>query len=162
MSRFEFSAVVRRTGRVAGGQQRTLDLASGRERVPAIWLTPAGDAPAPAVLLLHGFSSSKERMSQAIGRALLARGVGSLALDLPFHGERAGADRELPRNPLALVAAWKTAVAETRAAAAAVEPKTMVWYDGGHWPGPLVIDETAGWVADRLREVGKTGVRRMA
>ncbi|HET9012520.1 MAG TPA: alpha/beta fold hydrolase [Gemmatimonadaceae bacterium] len=116
MSRYAFSTTVRRTGRVTHGQQRTIDLVSGRERVPAIWLTPTANAPVPAALLLHGFSSSKERMAQAIGRALLAHGVASLALDLPFHGERDGADREIPKNPLALVSAWKTAVAESRAA----------------------------------------------
>jgi dienelactone hydrolase len=257
MSRYDFSATVRRTARVAQGEQRTIELVSGRERVPALWLTPAA-APAPAVLLLHGFSSSKERMAQAIGRALLARGVGSLALDLPFHGERAGADREIPKNPLALVGAWKTAVAESRAAVgwlaaqpetsaprlgvvgyslggflalmtaaederlrvvalaaagdlpdrtpyaaivrglvdplhaarrlegrplllvngrrdtttrpaqaerlfeAAAEPKTMLWYDGGHWPAPAVIDSTAEWVAARLQDAEGKGVRRMA
>jgi dienelactone hydrolase len=124
--RYEFSVSVRRTTRVAKGQQRTVDLVSGRERVPAIWLVPSGGTPAPAALLLHGFSSSKERMAQAVGRALLARGVGSLALDLPFHGEREGADRAIPKNPLALVGAWKTAVAESRAAVAwlAAQPET--------------------------------------
>jgi uncharacterized protein len=249
MTRFEFSASVRRAVRVAHGQQRTVDLASGREHVPAIWLTPSGGAAAPVALLLHGFSSSKERMAQAVGRALLARGIGSLALDLPFHGEREGADREIPRNPLALVAAWKTAVAEARAAvawlaaqpdtsddrigvvgyslggflalmtaadeprlrvvalaaagdlpdrtpyaalvrglvdplraarrlegrplllvngkrdtttrpeqarrlhAAAGEPKTMLWYEGGHWPSASAIDETAEWVGARFGEM---------
>ena len=249
MPRFAFSASVRRAVRVAHGQQRTVDLASGREHVPAIWLTPSGDEPAPAALLLHGFSSSKERMAQAMGRALLARGVGSLSLDLPFHGEREGADREIPRNPLALVAAWKTAIAEARAAiawlaeqpdtspdrigivgyslggflalmtaaeearvrviamaaagdlpdrtpyaalvrglvdplravrqlegrplllvngkrdtttrpeqakrlyAAAGEPKTMLWYEGGHWPSPSAIDETGEWVSARLGDL---------
>ncbi len=246
MSRYDFSATVRRTARVAGGRQRTIDLTSGGERVPAIWLTPAGDAPAPAALLLHGFSARKEQMAQAVGRALLAHGVGSLALDLPFHGEREGADRAIPKNPLALVGAWKTAVAESRAAvawlgaqretqasrigvvgyslggflalmtaadderlrvvalaaagdlpdktpyaalvrglvdplraaarlegrplllvngrrdmttrpaqaerlfAAAHEPKTMVWYGGGHWPPETAIEGVARWVSERL------------
>jgi hypothetical protein len=69
------------------------------------------------VLLLHGFSSNKERMTQSVGRALQQRGVASLALDLPFHGERDGGRDEIPyRNPLALVAAWTTAVRESRAA----------------------------------------------
>jgi uncharacterized protein len=246
MSRYEFSATVRRTARVTHGRQRTLDLVNGRERVPAIFLTPAGTMPAPAALLLHGFSSSKERMSQAVGRALLSRGVASLALDLPFHGEREGADRAIPKNPLALVGAWKTAVAESRAAvswlesqpevdadrigvvgyslggflalmtaaeeerlrvvalaaagdlpdhtpyaalvrglvdplraaarlggrplllvngrrdmttrpaqaerlfAAAREPKTMAWYDGGHWPPVAAIEGVGRWMAERL------------
>jgi dienelactone hydrolase len=248
VSSFRFGSTVRRTTRVANGRQHTIDLVSGRERVPAVWLEPGEASAAPAALLLHGFSSSKEQMAQAIGRALLARGVASLALDLPFHGERAGADREIPRNPLALVGAWKTAIAEARAAvtwlgaqpgmdptrigvvgyslggflalmaaaeeerlrvvalaaagdlpdqtpyatlvrglvdplraarrldgrplllvngrrdrttrpaqaerlfAAALEPKTIKWYDGGHWPPPAAIDGTAEWVAQRLEE----------
>jgi uncharacterized protein len=225
-----------------------MDLVSGRERVPAVWLAPTSQAAVPAALLLHGFSSSKEQMAQAMGRALLARGVASLALDLPFHGERQGADREIPRNPLALVGAWKTAIAEARAGvtwlagqreidaerigivgyslggflalmtaaeeervrvvalaaagdlpdrtpyaalvrglvdplraagrldgrplllvngrrdmttrpaqaerlfAAALEPKTITWYDGGHWPPPAAIDGAAEWVSERLVE----------
>ena len=56
-------------------------------------------------------------MAQSVGRALLARGVGSLALDLPFHGERGGSERQLSYgNPLALVTAWRTAIREARAA----------------------------------------------
>lgn len=246
MTRYEFTDTRRATARAPGGVQRTLDLVSGGERVPAVWLVPDTAAPAPAALLLHGFSSRKERMAQAVGRALLVRGVGSLALDLPYHGEREGEPGAIPRNPLALVGAWKTAVAEARAAlswlarqretavdrigvvgyslggflalmtaadderlrvvalaaagdlpdrtpyaalvrglvdppraarrlagrplllvngrrdtttrpaqaerlfAAAAEPKTLRWYDGGHWPPPAAIDDAARWVAERL------------
>ncbi len=245
MSRHDFTASARRTVRVPGGQQQTLDLARGHDTVTALWLTPEGTRPGPAALLLHGFSSSKERMSSAVGRALLARGVASLALDLPFHGER-GSTGGLPKNPLAIVGAWKAAVAEARAAvswlagqadtdaarigivgyslggflalmsasederirvvamaaagdlpdqtpyaalvrglvdppraarrlagrplllmngrhdtttrpvqaerlfAAALEPKSLVWYDGGHWPPPSAIDAAAEWVAAGL------------
>jgi dienelactone hydrolase len=113
MSRRDFTSIPRRSSRVANGTQRVIDLVSGNERVPAVWLTPTA-AQAPAALLLHGFSSSKERMAQAVGRALLTRGIGSLALDLPFHGERDGAGRDIPKNPLALVGAWKAAIAEVR------------------------------------------------
>jgi hypothetical protein len=209
-------------------------------------------------LLLHGFSSSKERMAQSMGRALLAHGVGSLALDLPFHGERDGSGGPLPSNPLAIVGAWKTAIAEARAAVswlieqsetddscvgvigyslggflalmaaseeerlrvvalaaagdlpdrtpyaalvrglvnpvraagkldgrplllvngrrdtttrpaqaerlfeAAKEPKTMVWYEGGHWPPQSAIEQAADWTAARLHELqdGAHGARR--
>ena len=90
-----------------------MDLMRGAECVPAAYLLPATENPAPAALLLHGFSSSKERMSQSVGRALQRRGVASLALDLPFHGERDGGRGEIPyRNPLALVSAWRDAVRE--------------------------------------------------
>jgi fermentation-respiration switch protein FrsA (DUF1100 family) len=84
--------------------------------VPATWLTPPTPT-APAVLLLHGFSSSKERMAHAVGRALLELGAASLALDLPFHGERDGTRGvDSLKNPLVLVGAWKAAIAEARAA----------------------------------------------
>lgn len=215
--------------------------------VPSVWLAPSGAAPAPAVLLLHGFSSSKERMAQSIGGALLALGIASLAVDLPFHGEREGDVSSISRNPLALVGAWRTAIAESRDAVtwlaaqsavdagrlgvvgyslggflalmtaaederlrvvalaaagdlpdhtpyaslvrglvnplraaerlngrplllvngrrdtttrpaqaqrlfdAAREPKTMHWYEGGHWPPASAIDATSRWVAERLR-----------
>ena len=94
-----------------------LDLVHGSERVPATLLLPPGARSAPVVLLLHGFSSNKERMVQSVGRALQRRGIASLALDLPFHGERDGGRDAIPyRNPLALVTAWTTAVSEARAA----------------------------------------------
>jgi dienelactone hydrolase len=94
-----------------------LDLVRGTERVPATFLLPQGAGSAPAALLLHGFSSSKERMAQSVGRALQHRGIASLALDLPFHGERDGGRDAIPyRNPMALVTAWTTAVREARAA----------------------------------------------
>jgi dienelactone hydrolase len=246
MSPREFSTTLRRTSSIRHGRQRTLDLVRGRDTVPALWLTPESDRPTPAVLLLHGFSSSKERMAQSVGRALLERGVASLALDLPFHGAREMG--ELPKNPLALVGAWKAAVSESRGAIAwlaaqpevdparlgvvgyslggflalmtaaeeerlrvvalvaagdlpdrtpyaalvrglvdppraarrldgrplllvngrrdmttraaqaerlfeaASEPKTMVWYDGGHWPPQSAIDQAAEWTAARLLE----------
>jgi dienelactone hydrolase len=175
--------------------------------------------------------------------------VASLALDLPFHGERDGDVHSLSRNPLALVGAWRSAIAEARTAidwltehasvdarrigivgyslggflalmtaadderiravalaaagdlpdhtpyaslvrglvnpqraaarlagrplllvngtrdtttrpeqakrlfAAATEPKTLHWYEGGHWPPPAAITMAARWVADRLHDV---------
>jgi uncharacterized protein len=250
MSRNDIKATVRGTSAISKGQQRIVDLEHGRETVPAVWLTPAGGGRVPVALLLHGFSSSKERMAHSVGRALLARGVASLALDLPFHGERDGNAGTLSRNPLALVSAWRNAVAESRAAtawlaaqpeidaqrigvvgyslggflalmtaaeeerlrvialaaagdlpdktpyaalvrglvdplraarrlegrplllvngrrdmttraaqaerlfAAAAEPKTMVWYDGAHWPPQSAIDQAAEWTAARLSEIG--------
>src|SRR5690349_8901381 len=115
MGRPYFSAVTRRATSNTPGAERVLDLVHGAERVPASLLLPKGESAAPAVLLLHGFSSNKERMIQSVGRALQERGVASLALDLPFHGERDGPSGELPyRNPIALVGAWRSAVREAR------------------------------------------------
>ena len=119
MRPLHFAAASRRSTSTARGEERLLDLVHGDERVPATFLVPHGPGPAPAALLLHGFSSSKERMAQSVGRALQQRGVASLALDLPFHGERDGGRDTVPyRDPLALVAAWTTAVRESRAAIA--------------------------------------------
>lgn len=220
--------------------------------MPAVWLPPSSNRPAPAALLLHGFSSAKERMAQSVGRALHARGVASLALDLPLHGERDGDASAIARNPLALVGAWRRAVAESRAAVswlseqpgvdatrvavvgyslggflalmtaaeeerlrvvalaaagdlpdqtpyaalvrglvnplraarqlrgrplllvngrrdtttrpaqaqrlfdAASEPKTLTWYDGGHWPPQSAIEKAADWVAEQLVAESRT------
>jgi dienelactone hydrolase len=254
MSSREFLATVRHTTAVPHGRQRTLALVRGRETVPALWLTPDGEGPAPAALLIHGFSSRKERMATSVGHALLARGVASLALDLPFHGARKSGP--LPENPLALLHAWTTAIAESRGAvewlasqpetdaarigvmgyslggyvalmtaarqellrvvalasagdlpdstphvslvrrlvdplgaarrlrgrplllvngrrdtttraaqaerlfAAASEPKTMVWYAGGHGPPKSAIDGATEWTAARLWETGGSLARK--
>jgi len=118
MRRPYFAAAIRRSTTAKGtrAEERVLDLVHGAERVPATLLLPRTDRPSPAALLLHGFSSNKERMTQSVGRALMDRGVATLALDLPFHGERTRSDEIPYRNPLALVSAWRTAVQEARAA----------------------------------------------
>jgi dienelactone hydrolase len=83
------------------------------EAVPAILQLPSA-RPAPAVLLIHGFSSRKESMADSLGRALAARGVASLAIDLPLHGARDGGVEGMSlRNPLALVQKWRLAVKES-------------------------------------------------
>ncbi len=229
------------------GEERTIDLHRGKDVIPAMWIVPSRADRAPAVLLLHGLSSNKERMSSSAGRTLASRGISSLALDLPLHGERrAGDPRDKLSNPLALVGAWRTAVKEvedavgwlaaqpaidamrlgvlgyslggflalmaaadderlrvialaaagdlpdatphasmvraiidplraarklrgrplllvngrgdttTRPAqadrlfAAAEEPRTMLWYNGGHWPPAACIDDTADWLLSEL------------
>lgn len=105
---------------VAGGRQLAIELDTEPERVPGILLLPTVEErarPAAAVLLLHGFTSRKERMSEGIGRALLHHGVASLAIDLPLHGAREGRLEDLsPRNPLRLVSTWRMALGEARQA----------------------------------------------
>lgn len=238
---------VRRTTTHRWGEERTIDIARGRDVVPSTWIMPPSAERVAVVLLLHGLSSNRERMSSSVGRVLAARGIGSLAIDLPLHGERRKGDpRAMLSNPLALVGAWRAAVKEvqdlvswleaqpsvdaarigvlgyslggflalmaaaddervrvvalaaagdlpdatpyasmvralvdppraarrlrgrplllvngrsdttTRPAqaerlfAAAEEPKTMLWYDGGHWPPPACINETADWLQSEL------------
>jgi uncharacterized protein len=91
--------------------------ADGGELVPAILQLPRAAQPVAGVLLLHGFSSRKERMADSIGRTLEKRGVASLAIDLPLHGARDGGIENLSlRNPLALVQKWRLAVREAHSA----------------------------------------------
>lgn len=100
---------------IAGGRRVTAQIDDG-ERVPAVFLIPTR-TPAPAAVLVHGFTSRKERMAESVGLALLRRGVASLAVDLPLHGEREGTiDRAAFRNPFELVRRWRLAVTECRAA----------------------------------------------
>lgn len=91
--------------------------AGGNEHVPAILQLPASGARVPGVLLLHGFSSRKEQMAESIGRALLRRGVASLAIDLPLHGAReAGIESLSLQNPVALIQNWRLALREAHSA----------------------------------------------
>jgi pimeloyl-ACP methyl ester carboxylesterase len=53
-------------------------------------------------------------MSEVIGMSLLRRGIASLAIDLPLHGERDGEVESLSyRNPFELMQRWRLAIAET-------------------------------------------------
>lgn len=98
---------------IAGGRRLTVHVEDG-ERVPGILLLPTR-TPAPAALLIHGYTSRKERMAESVGMALLRRGVASLAVDLPLHGEREGTlDESALRNPFELVGRWRLAVREGR------------------------------------------------
>lgn len=102
---------------VARGRRFDVELPTKPERVPGILLLPNAGEPAAAALLLHGAGSTKERMADSTGVALLKRGVASLAIDLPLHGERGGSLEEAAgRNPLQLVQTWRRAVDEARQA----------------------------------------------
>ncbi len=99
---------------IAGGRRLLLSIEDG-EHVPALLLVPSTERPVPAALLLHGYSSRKERMSEIIGMSLLRRGIASLAIDLPLHGERDGEVESLSyRNPFELVQRWRLAITEAR------------------------------------------------
>lgn len=94
-----------------------LEITTPGEQVPGILLRPRGDGRRPAALLLHGLSSSKERMSESMGRALAERGIASLAIDLPLHGAREGDIATLsPLRPFAIVGKWRLALTDATAA----------------------------------------------
>lgn len=104
--------------RVDGGRRIVLDFREEEgDAVPAILLLPDAEAPAPGVLLLHGYSSRKEHMADEVGRALLAEGIASLAVDLPLHGDRGDPlQAQSARNPLGAVRLWRSALAEAKLA----------------------------------------------
>jgi fermentation-respiration switch protein FrsA (DUF1100 family) len=100
-----------------GGRRIALQLELSGERVPGILLLPLEPRPAPAALLVHGYSSRKERMVDSVGLSLLAHGIASLSLDLPVHGERtAPLESMSTRNPMELIRRWRLALAECAAA----------------------------------------------
>ena len=114
MTRHIVTAIERDVRAVPGGERQLLMLEDG-ERVPAILLRPAVTRAVPAVLLIHGYTSRKERMAETVGMTLLRHGVASLSVDLPLHGEReSGLEGMSMKNPFELVQRWRMAVAESR------------------------------------------------
>lgn len=101
---------------VPGGKRILLGFRTGDESIPAILQLPDVHdeaPPVPAALLLHGYSSNKERLADSAGKALLALGVATVAIDLPLHGERATELNSFSqRNPLELVQLWRLGLAE--------------------------------------------------
>ena len=91
--------------------RRALTIELARAQVPSILLLPQAAQRVPSVLLLHGYASSKEQLSDTMGRALAVRGIASLAIDLPLHGSRDDAIfYEARRNPLDLarIGTWRS------------------------------------------------------
>lgn len=99
-----------------GGREVHLTYALGDGHpVPAILLLPTSAAPAPATLLVHGYSSRKEDVAGPVGKALLARGIASLSIDLPLHGTRADpVQKQSMRDPLGMVRLWRQALGDVR------------------------------------------------
>jgi uncharacterized protein len=134
---------------IAGGRRIALSIEDG-EHVPALLLLPTARHRVPAALLLHGYSSRKERMAEVIGMALLRRGMASLAIDLPLHGERDGEVESLSyRNPFELAQRWRIAIADARlglrflAQHPAIDDKrlALVGYSLGSFLGVIVAAE---------------------
>jgi pimeloyl-ACP methyl ester carboxylesterase len=76
-----------RASTVAWERRETLDFRSGQL---AYWVAGSG----PPVLLVHGWSAAHADLDAFVA-PLLERGVSAVALDLPAHGESAGATATL-------------------------------------------------------------------
>ena len=99
--------------------RRTAMIELGGGDVPSLLLRPDLDARVPGVLLLHGYSSSKEVLSNTMGVALALRGIASLSFDLPLHGTRdEDMFEEATTNPFGLLQHWKSALVEGKDAIA--------------------------------------------
>jgi uncharacterized protein len=118
-SRRQIRQTIEQDDPVRGGRQLLLSFRAGDgPSIPAILLLPQGSDAAPGAVLLHGYSSRKEEMAGPVGRALLAEGVASLAIDLPLHGTRSDpVQAQSARSPLAMMQLWREGLAEARLAA---------------------------------------------
>ena len=113
MFKKQIQQTTRSEGAWRGGRRIVVEFRATGDPVPAVLLLPREGAPAPAALLLHGYTSRKEHMSEGVGAALLERGIASLSIDLPLHGTRSDpVQAQAQRNPLALVKLWRQALAE--------------------------------------------------
>ena len=109
---------------------------------------------------LGGFLALMTAADEPALRVVALAAAGDLPDEVPYAKLVRGvvdplrAVRRLTGRPLLLVngrrdTTTRPAQAE-RLFAAAGEPKTMLWYDGGHWPPAAAIEDTARWMADRL------------
>ncbi len=107
---------IERERAVRGGRELHLTYRTSAEHpVPAILLLPEAPGPVPAAVLVHGYTSRKEHVAEPVGKALLARGIASLSLDLPLHGTRADpVQKQSMFEPTRVVKLWRQALADVR------------------------------------------------
>ena len=95
--------------------RRTAIIELGGAGVPSLLLRPETNTRVPGVLLLHGYSSTKEVLSNTMGLKLAVRGIASLSFDLPLHGRRdEDMFEEARTNAFGLVQHWKSALVEAK------------------------------------------------
>ena len=105
---------------VRGGRRQLLEFHTGQAdaAIPAVFLLPDALGSTPGALLLHGYSSRKEHLSDSLGMALLGRGIASLAIDLPLHGtQHDPVQAQSARHPLTMLSLWRQAREESALAA---------------------------------------------
>src|SRR5688500_9630021 len=101
---------------VRGGRELHLTYrTSDAHPIPAILLLPDATVPAPAAVLVHGYTSRKAHVAEPVGKALLARGIASLSLDLPLHGTRSDpVQKQSMFEPTRVATLWRQALADVR------------------------------------------------
>jgi dienelactone hydrolase len=103
------AAEVHELGETGGVQHANFTYASeAGSRVPGIWAKPAGNtARLPVVIMLHGTGGKKEDMKEQMEKYAQA-GFFAVAIDGPFHGERASPGAKSADYELAVLQAWRT------------------------------------------------------
>ena len=136
---------------IAGGRELRLTFRTGSgHNVPCLLLLPSSPGPVASAVLAHGYSSRKEDVSGTVGKALLAKGFASLAIDLPLHGSRADPVQGKAFNkPGELISLWKQALRDVKLALryAAARPEidrerlALVGYSMGSFLSTVIAAE---------------------
>ena len=94
-----------KVGKIDGVEERGFDLAVGGHSVPGVYWSPVDRPSERLVLLGHGGTAHKKIEYIAELAAMFAsKGIASVAIDAPGHGERAAG--ELSRDVDAFVERW--------------------------------------------------------
>lgn len=128
---------------------------SGGVRCAAWLFRPPGDGPAPApgVVLGHGFGMTRACRLDAWARRFAAAGIVALAFDYRGFGDSAGAPRQVV-DPAAQRADWRAALAHLRATDGVDPARVALWgtsFAGGHVLALAAQDGRPGETCGRPR-----------
>jgi dienelactone hydrolase len=135
--------------RIAGAAQQYFVFRDTHgQDVPVLIAKPKRGGPFPAVVLVHGYTSSKEQVTDLLGPELLRRGFATIAPDLPMHGARPGPPAALfaDKDPKKIYDHLVQSVVDIRQAIDLVEAQKnldtskgvyMVGYSMGGWLAAL-------------------------
>jgi uncharacterized protein len=107
---------------------------SGGERCAAWLYRPAGDRPAPCVVLGHGFGATRAGRLWAYAERFAAAGIAALAFDYRHFGDSEGEPRQL-LDIRRQLADWRAALAFARSLDGIDPTRVALWgssFGGGH------------------------------